>query len=372
MGFPDIASSLISGGFSGLSSLLSSISANKQIKAQKEENALSRQFNHDEAAIARQFSLDMYNMNNLYNSPYNQRQLMLQAGIHPALAYEGSGAFSAAMAAQPSQASSSSSLSPVMPDFSGLRDVGSAASSVYKDIQNARESDSLRQLNEVELRYLPDKRTSEIWMNNENAIKIKNEGRLTNDQRALVAKTIAKYSEDIENVKLNNQLLELYKIGASIDNINKAIDSIYKGEMYDKTIKQIESDYNLKETQARCLVQSTIAQIQLNLAAAKNQLRQADFWDAQTYRLDYLNQFSLPYEVRQTYLNNQYLLGNIKIQDYNLKYILPATKNNIISSSNANDARAARDKNGISVDNMQAAASLISAVMPLLLAGASI
>lgn len=52
-------------------------------QANREIHAMDNAFNADQAQLARDFQLDMWNRQNAYNSPEAQKQRMLQAGLNP-------------------------------------------------------------------------------------------------------------------------------------------------------------------------------------------------------------------------------------------------------------------------------------------------
>lgn len=119
--FFDGAFSSIGGGL--LSSIPSFINQNKIIKAQRQENALNRQFNHDEAQLSRDFNEMMWHAQNDYNSPTQVVDRLQQAGLNPALAFGGFA--DASSVSSGSSASSSGSINPPGLDTSGLASIGS-------------------------------------------------------------------------------------------------------------------------------------------------------------------------------------------------------------------------------------------------------
>lgn len=114
---------IASAGSSLLGSLFSSYSQKKAIAAQREENALNRQFNMEEAQKSRDFQREMFNAENEYNDPKRVVSRLMAAGINPALAF-GDFANSASAAGGSAPASSSGGISPVMPDWSGIQSAG--------------------------------------------------------------------------------------------------------------------------------------------------------------------------------------------------------------------------------------------------------
>lgn len=153
----------LSGGASILGSVMSHITAKKQIAAQQRENQLNRNFNAQQAALSRQHTIDMWNRNNSYNDPSAVMQRLRTAGIHPALAYgQGAQGFSATMASSPAQASYSGGVHPTMPDYSGLSNAGSAAADAIQSISSAGLNKSMQSLNDIQAQYLPQLLKGEV------------------------------------------------------------------------------------------------------------------------------------------------------------------------------------------------------------------
>lgn len=108
--------SAVLGGLSFGGSVVNSILGNSQnkrtLRAQQEENEKNRQFNHNEAALSRQYGLDVLHDQQAYNSPVEFVKRLQAAGLNPALAYS---QLSDDAASSPSStpASSSGGLSPL-------------------------------------------------------------------------------------------------------------------------------------------------------------------------------------------------------------------------------------------------------------------
>jgi len=86
---------------------------------QSNENAKNRQFQHDEAALAYQRQVELWNMQNKYNSPAAQMARYADAGLNPNLIYsqQQQGATPPSV---PQASSSASSISSVDNPFSGV------------------------------------------------------------------------------------------------------------------------------------------------------------------------------------------------------------------------------------------------------------
>ena len=102
MGFLDKITSPVASLGSGLiGGVTNLIGASMQNKAQAKEAEKARNFQKEERELQNQWNLDMWNMQNEYNTPEQQMQRMIEAGINPAAAAQGiSGSGSTAGAVQ--------------------------------------------------------------------------------------------------------------------------------------------------------------------------------------------------------------------------------------------------------------------------------
>lgn len=92
---PLIGSSLITGATGLLGGLFGMFGQNKnidkQIAAQKEENAVNRGYNLNLAKLQNQWSIEQWNRENAYNTPAAQYQRLVEAGLNPDLMYQNGG-----------------------------------------------------------------------------------------------------------------------------------------------------------------------------------------------------------------------------------------------------------------------------------------
>lgn len=105
------STNLIGAGIGAVGNIVGTISNNKNIKrqiaAQREENEKNRAWNQAQAERANQWSIDQWNRENAYNTPYEQMARMRSAGLNPDMMYQnGSSA---------NVASSSPSVTPTAP-----------------------------------------------------------------------------------------------------------------------------------------------------------------------------------------------------------------------------------------------------------------
>lgn len=121
---PLILGGIIAAGASLAGNAIGASSQSSANDANVEINRQNNQFNADQAAMQRQWSTDMWNRNNRYNSPNE----MISRGLNPFISNTGAGVSKApASGGAAASASPSPSLQAFRPDFS---DVGSALASM--------------------------------------------------------------------------------------------------------------------------------------------------------------------------------------------------------------------------------------------------
>lgn len=121
---PLVLGGIIAAGASLAGNAIGASSQSSANDANVEINRQNNQFNADQAAMQRQWSTDMWNRNNRYNSPNE----MISRGLNPFISNSGAGVSKApASGGAAASAASSPSLQAFRPDFS---DVGSALASM--------------------------------------------------------------------------------------------------------------------------------------------------------------------------------------------------------------------------------------------------
>lgn len=92
---PLIGSSLITGATGLLGGLFGMFGQNnnidKQIEAQKQENAANREYNLNLAKLQNQWNIEQWNRENAYNTPAAQYQRLVDAGLNPDMMYQNGG-----------------------------------------------------------------------------------------------------------------------------------------------------------------------------------------------------------------------------------------------------------------------------------------
>lgn len=127
-----------SGLVSGIASIFGGIQQNrmidKQIAAQKEENALNRAYNKELAAYQNRMNVAQWQRENEYNSPENQMKRLQAAGLNPDLMYQ-SGASGLTAASSPAMTAGAAS-SPT--DVSNLANKKTVGQIVTEGLDNAQ------------------------------------------------------------------------------------------------------------------------------------------------------------------------------------------------------------------------------------------
>lgn len=116
------------------SAALGAASNNKNIS----QNQMNNDFNAREAQKARDFQLEMWNKQNEYNSPANQRRLLAEAGYNPYLGYDSN----TGVAGSTGSTSQASAASPLSVDPGVYSELGSQLGRAGQLIYQERESNA--------------------------------------------------------------------------------------------------------------------------------------------------------------------------------------------------------------------------------------
>ena len=224
---------VIGAGIAGIASLLGGLGQNK---SQKDINAtnlqIARETNANSLAIAREnnaaqykamldnnkwsrdTAIEMFNLENAYNTPEAQRQRLLAAGLNPAVVMNGSGSSVPANVSTPSAAGST--ISPSMPSFvtptlgappsvmlsaadaiSKLASAGAQAAAAVKTRKEASwiDESTKAQIDEIRTRII----NTEANTAYQNMIKQIEESNLPNKYKAEIAKLATSSALDILN-----------------------------------------------------------------------------------------------------------------------------------------------------------------------------
>lgn len=276
----------VAAGASGvLGSILSSISANSSLKAQREENALNRQFNAEEAEKNRQFQRQMFDAENAYNDPKRVISRLMSAGLNPALAF-GNMANSASAVGGDS-ASYGNGVNPAMPDWSGIQSAGRAA--LDNEMMQAQIKLAESQAN---------KNNAEIpWINRLNSLD----------------EELKKLGIDLGNEDLNlkketglNMIQERENLKQTLENLKTA------NKIQEKQLSILDSEDFIKKVEASFAERKQEAELNNALAQFDNIKAAADLSRAERIRILGL----LAYEQQNLMANTALATNNSQAQYY--------------------------------------------------------
>lgn len=233
----------------------------KQIAAQKEENAIAREWNLNLAKMQNQWNIDQWNRENAYNKPTNQRKLLREAGLNPDL-YYADGAGSSLAAASP-EMTAGAGTSPT--DVSAYSQMPNNARQAVLDaaaIANSFADYSLKKANEKKVNNESDILSTEAFYK---AAREKSEIRLTK-LRCNLTEADTHLSEKAAEEKV----AAINKINAEIGLIQQnVIESQSRVKVNDATVRDIENQIMWRDKKGDKEIQRIEAEID-RLAAAAN------------------------------------------------------------------------------------------------------
>lgn len=235
-----IVGGAISAGASVLGSLFSNSSSERAIIAQKEENALNRQFNSEEAEKSRQFQRQMFDAENAYNNPKNVVSRLMQAGINPALAF-GNFANSASVSGGDS-ASYGSGVSPVVPDWSGIGSAGRSFLDAELVKAQARNLNANAAKTEAETPYVDQLLSLETELKQSGIdlnISTKN---MQEEQAKVLVESVQKIKADIDLVREQGILTSKQIEIATSESEIKDVEAEYAEQFKSEELRQLKAN----------------------------------------------------------------------------------------------------------------------------------
>ena len=234
--------------------------ANKQIAAQKEENAIAREWNLNLAKMQNQWNIDQWNRENQYNSPTNQRKLLRDAGLNPDL-YYAEGAGSSLSAASPEMTAGAGTSPTDVSAYSQLPNNARQAVLDAAAIANSFADYSLKKANEKKVNNESDILSIEAFYK---AAREKSEIRLTN-LRCNLTEADTHLSEKAAEEKV----AAINEINARIGQIRQdVIESQSRVKVNDATVRDIENQIMWRNKKGDKEIQRIDAEIDRLAAAA--------------------------------------------------------------------------------------------------------
>lgn len=221
----------------GLQSTQDTNSTNLQISRETNEKSIELQ------EMQNQFNVEQWNRNNEYNSPQAQRDRLLQAGYNPNM-------FGNNSQYTPSPVQQTSLPNLTTPQMQSAADVylqsGIAKGQYYANMfqQAANIGKTVAEIGNIK----EDTQTKYTY--NKFAEDLHRSGIEVN--RATARKMYADINESVQ--KIHNMRAELGFITAKINNMDadtqgKVLDNLYKGDVWDATVKKLQSECGFNEAQ---------------------------------------------------------------------------------------------------------------------------
>ena len=232
----------------------------KQIAAQREENRIAREWNLNLAKMQNQWNIDQWNRENQYNSPFNQRNLLREAGLNPDLYYsEGAGS---SLSASSPEMTAGAGTSPT--DVSAYSQLPNNARQAVMDaaaIANSFADYSLKKANEKKVNNESDILSTEAFYK---AAREKSEIRLTN-LRCNLTEADTKLSEKA----VEEKVASINEINARIGQIRQdVVESQSRVKVSNATVHDIENQIMWRNRKGDKEIQRIDAEIDRLAAAA--------------------------------------------------------------------------------------------------------
>ena len=209
------------------SAIGNAVSTNSTNRTNMRINQMNNEFNAAEAEKARQFSFDMWNRENEYNTASAQRSRLEAAGLNPYLMMNGGNAGTASSVGSSASASASSPLSMQRQDFSGI---SSSLSSALQIANQTKETNAVVQ-NLQSQKSLADAQANHI-LSDVDWWKLGPEYKKWSQVTGL-ARAGLQYQTDrqnLRNMEWSNNLVKANHAGQMLDNQSKKILNTYLDE----------------------------------------------------------------------------------------------------------------------------------------------
>lgn len=226
----------------GLGAISGSHNASKSLSAQRRENELNRQHNLKLAQLQNKWNMEMYDKNNEYNSPIEQRKRLQAAGLNPDLMYSGSGGLVAAQAPPMTAGEGShSSVNPSIAPYDAAGNINNMFDNAVKMAQvglikaQTKKVDAEGDSAISDAKFRDSLNQSQLALNGANISYINGQLRLTDAE-------ITKVTPYINNLNASTSSIE-----ENLSLIRQQAASLGEDVVY----KRIQNQFASKEMQAR-------------------------------------------------------------------------------------------------------------------------
>jgi hypothetical protein len=251
------------------------------------QNQMNNEFNAQEAQKARDFQLQMWNKQNEYNSPANQRRLLAEGGYNPYLGYD-SNTGVAGSTGSTSQAQAASPLSVNPEVYSNLgSQLGRAAQMVYEESQSNAMTQNLQSQKDVNSAQAMQLLSNVDW--GKTTPEYRRWMRETGLQRAQLDYDTNK--QNLQNLRWTNMIQKAQRTDLLLSNNTKRILNKYLDQSEQTRINVMAAQYYDMMASGHLKYQQCKESIAKQILMAK----QGTWYDSMSdkNRLDYRNALAL-------------------------------------------------------------------------------
>lgn len=269
------------------------------------QNQMNNEFNAQEAQKARDFQLQMWNRQNEYNSPSNQRRLLAEAGYNPYLGYDSNtGVAGSTGSTSQGQAAAPLSVNPEVYSNLGSQ-LGRAAQMVYEESQSNATTQNLQSQKDVNSAQAMQLLSNVDW--GKTTPEYRRWMRETGLQRAQLDYDTNK--QNLQNLRWTNMIQKAQRTDLLLSNNTKRILNKYLDQSEQTRINVMAAQYydmmasgHLKYQQCKESIAKQILMVKqgtwYDSMSDKNRL---DYRNALALADDYISAMSTQYEANTSY-----------------------------------------------------------------------
>lgn len=269
------------------------------LEIQLAQAQIDRDYNASQAEISRNFSREMFDKTNKYNSMQNQVSQMKAAGLNPALAYSGGAGFAPASSPSSTPGSHSGSISGnPMPNTPYSAEMAANLGRIQAETENiqaqTRKLDSEGSILESDAKFRDAYNSGlvegqHVSIDTSKAEKLEKEA-----DAALKRKQIEQIDQSMSAFNKHIEMLQVQIDSVGLDNVAKRIENQFKTPMFEAQLKQLAANTGLSTSQAFAIVKKLPHEIASLGAdtAYKNALsalteKQSPYYEAATNTVKY-------------------------------------------------------------------------------------
>lgn len=253
---------------SGLGTLVGAFSSNKninkQIKAQQQENALTRQYNLMLAKQQNAWNLEQWNRENAYNDPSAQMQRLRNAGLNPDLMYQ-NGAAGLQAASSPDMTSGEPAQPVDMSAYRNRKTIGDVMQASAQLIATSAQIQKTKADAEKAIEETEGVRLSNIEQDFVNQMKAIDNSYYAHDRYVSSEILQTQWHQNQEQLRL----LQSNVAKMDAEAVQAAIDAEFKQLHKDKYFQHLINQYNVTAEELSRLQQMTPALVRSANAAAE-------------------------------------------------------------------------------------------------------